>query len=111
MKSSKKAQLYLLRRANRKSKRQQVKFFVSNVRRTYADSASVWFTNATQIIDKSHWIRQAIWAFENVRKKEQKKLGANLRKYSNVLKGCSQNVLTSFVMKKSSKSMLCYIIL
>ena len=62
-------------------KRQQVKFFVSDMWRTYADSASVWFTNATQIIDKYHWIRQAIWAFENVRKEEQKKLGADLRKY------------------------------
>ena len=51
-------------------KRQQVKFFVSDMWRTYADSASVWFKNATQIIDKYHWIRQAIWAFENVRKEE-----------------------------------------
>ena len=62
-------------------KRHQVKFFVSDMWRTYADSASVWFKNATQIIDKYHWIRQAIWAFENVRKEEQKKLGADLRKY------------------------------
>lgn len=61
--------------------RQQVKFFVSDMWRTYADSASVWFKNATQIIDKYHWIRQAIWAFENVRKEEQKNLGADLRKY------------------------------
>lgn len=61
--------------------RQQVKFFVSDMWRTYSDSASVWFKNATQIIDKYHWIRQAIWAFENVRKEEQKNLGADLRKY------------------------------
>lgn len=62
-------------------KRQQVKYFVSDMWRTYADSASVWFKNAVQIVDKYHWIRQCIWAFENVRKEEQKKLGAGLRKY------------------------------
>lgn len=49
--------------------------------RTYADTASVWFKNATQIVDKYHWIRQAIWAFEKVRKEEQKKLSPELRKY------------------------------
>lgn len=39
---------------------------------TYADIASVWFKNAAQVIDKYHRIRQVIWAFENVRKEEQK---------------------------------------
>jgi len=62
-------------------KREQVKFFVSDMWRAYADSASIWFKNAVQIVDKYHWIRQCIWAFENVRKEEQKKLGTNLRKY------------------------------
>lgn len=61
--------------------RQQVTHFVSDMWRTYADSASVWFQNATQIVDKYHWIRQAIWAFEGVRKEEQKKLSPELRKY------------------------------
>ena len=60
--------------------RQQVKYFVSDMW-PYADSASVWFKDAVQIVDKYHWIRQAIWAFEKVRKEEQKKLGADLRKY------------------------------
>ncbi len=49
--------------------------------RTYADTADVWFKNATQVIDKYHWIRQAVWAFENIRKTEQKKLSPELRKY------------------------------
>lgn len=64
-----------------KSERDSVEYFVSDMWKTYADSASTWFKNATQIIDKYHWIRQAIWAFENVRKDEQKKLSPNLRKY------------------------------
>lgn len=64
-----------------KSEREHVKYFVSDMWRTYADTSSVWFKNATLIIDKYHWIRQAIWAFENVRKTEQKKLSPKLRKY------------------------------
>ena len=40
--------------------------------RIYAKIYDVWFKNATQVTDKYHWIRQAIWAFENVRKEEQK---------------------------------------
>ena len=58
-----------------KEKRNSVTYFVSDMWRTYADISDVWFKNATQVVDKYHWIRQAIWAFENVRKEEQKKLG------------------------------------
>lgn len=64
-----------------KEKRDQVTYFVSDMWRTYSDISDTWFKNATQVVDKYHWIRQAIWAFENVRKIEQKKLGSNLRKY------------------------------
>ena len=64
-----------------KDERKQVKYFVSDMWKTYSDISSVWFKNATQIIDKYHWIRQAIWAFENVRKEEQKRLSPQLRRY------------------------------
>lgn len=64
-----------------KEERDSVTVFVSDMWKVYADSASVWFKNATQIVDKYHWIRQAIWAFENIRKEEQKKLSPELRKY------------------------------
>ena len=64
-----------------KEQRNKVKYFVSDMWRTYADISDVWFKNATQIVDKYHWIRQVIWAFEKVRKEEQKKLGSELRKY------------------------------
>lgn len=64
-----------------RKERQQVNYFVSDMWRTYADIADVWFKNATQVIDKYHWIRQAVWAFENIRKAEQKKLSPELRKY------------------------------
>ncbi len=64
-----------------KEKRNSVTYFVSDMWRTYADISDVWFKNATQVVDKYHWIRQAIWAFEKVRKEEQKKLSPELRKY------------------------------
>ena len=64
-----------------KEVRNSVTYFVSDMWRTYADISDVWFKNATQVIDKYHWIRQAIWAFENVRKEEQKKLSPELKKY------------------------------
>jgi transposase len=61
--------------------RLQVKTFVSDMWKTYSTTADTWFKNANQIVDKYHWIRQAIWAFEAVRKQEQKALGTELRKY------------------------------
>ncbi len=64
-----------------KSERQKVECFVSDMWKPYSNLSTVWFKNAVQIVDKYHWIRQAIWAFERVRKEEQKKLGSDLRKY------------------------------
>ena len=61
--------------------RNQVKFFVSDMWKTYSDISDTWLNNAVKIVDKCHWIRQAIWAFEKIRKEEQKKLGADIRKY------------------------------
>lgn len=39
------------------------------------------FKNSKFVVDKYHWIRQVIWAFENVRKQEQKKFYKEYRKY------------------------------
>ena len=64
-----------------KSERENVKYFISDMWKTYSDTAAVWFKNATQVVDKYHWIRQVIWAFENVRKQEQKKFSKTHRKY------------------------------
>ncbi len=64
-----------------KEERDGVKYFVSDMWKTYSDISSIWFKNATQIIDKYHWIRQVIWAFEAVRKQEQKKFSKSHRQY------------------------------
>ena len=64
-----------------KADRDKVEYFVSDMWKTYSKASDTWFVNATQIVDKYHWIRQAIWAFERIRKEEQKKLSPDLRKY------------------------------
>lgn len=74
---------YLTEYFNRfdKSNCDKVKFFVCDMWKPYSDISSVWFKSATQIVDKYHWIRQIIWAFEAVRKQEQKKFSKSHRKY------------------------------
>ena len=57
-----------------------VKYFVSDMWKPYADLSTIFFKSATQIIDKYHFVRQCVWAFENVRKQEQKKYSAQCRK-------------------------------
>ena len=64
-----------------REERSRVKYFVSDMWKPYSNISSVWFKNATQIIDKYHWIRQVIWAFEAVRKQEQKKFSKSHRIY------------------------------
>ena len=46
----------------------------------YTDIASAFLKNTTQIIDRYHFIRQIIWAFDNVRKRVQKLYGDRNRK-------------------------------
>ncbi len=61
--------------------RLNVKFFVCDMYKPYIDLAKVFFPNAKIIIDKYHFIRQVTWAIENVRKRIQKSMPSNLRKY------------------------------
>lgn len=65
----------------RKCDRSNVKYFVSDMYKPYAEIAETYFPKATYIIDRYHWIRQATWAFENVRKEIQKKFSKEHRIY------------------------------
>lgn len=60
--------------------RKRVHFFVSDMWQQYTDIASAFFKNATQIIDRYHFIRQILWASDNVRKRIQKLYGDKNRK-------------------------------
>ena len=64
-----------------KSERDKVEYFVSDMWRTFFFFFSVWFKNATKIVDKYHWIRQIMCTFESVRKEEQKKFSKSHRRY------------------------------
>lgn len=59
--------------------RSDVKYFVSDMWSPYRDLATNFFKTAIQVVDKYHWIRQVVWAFENVRKEEQKKFNKTHR--------------------------------
>lgn len=73
-----------------RSNRLQVKYFVSDMWKPYAELADTYFKNATPIVDKYHYIRQIIWAFERVRKNVQKNYG----KANSLLFKHSKRILT-----------------
>ena len=64
-----------------KFQRHNVTHFVSDMWRPYIDLAKIYFPNAKIIIDKYHFIRQVTWAIESVRKRLQKTMPFDLRKY------------------------------
>jgi len=47
--------------------------FISDMWEPYEDISKTFFKKSTHVIDKYHYIRQVFWAFEAVRKEEQKK--------------------------------------
>ncbi len=61
--------------------REDIKYFVSDMWQPYKELGKVFFKDAILIVDKYHWIRLVIWAFENVRKEEQKKFYKKYRRY------------------------------
>jgi len=64
-----------------RNERHSVEFFVCDMWQPYVDLARAFFPNAKIIIDKYHFIRQVTWAIESVRKRLQKTMPHNLRKY------------------------------
>jgi len=64
-----------------KFNRSKTAYFVSDMWETYRDISKSFFKNATFVVDKYHFIRQVIWAFEAVRKEEQKRFANARRKY------------------------------
>jgi transposase len=62
-----------------RQERENVKFFVSDMWKPYAELSEIYLKGATQLVDKYHYVRQVIWAFERVRKRIQKKYGKENR--------------------------------
>lgn len=71
----------------KKYDRSKVKYFVSDMYKPYAEIAQTYFPNAIYVIDRYHWVRQAIWAFEAVRKEVQKQFSKKYRIYFKHSKG------------------------
>ena len=63
------------------SERKNVKTFVCDMWKPYASLASNLFKESQQVVDKYHWIRQVIWAFDAVRKEVQNDISKEYRKY------------------------------
>ena len=63
------------------SNRKEVKYFVSDMRKEYISLAKRLLPNATIVIDRFHVVRYCTWAVENVRKRVQKKLLPEQRRY------------------------------
>lgn len=71
----------LMRYFKQFSTRSSVKVVVMDMSKAYLEVAKACFPKATIVIDKYHVTRQAIWAFENVRKAEQRRFADERRKY------------------------------
>ena len=61
--------------------KKEVRYFVTDMNKIYRDLAIEYFPNATIVVDKFHVIRYVTWALENVRKRVQKLLHPDKRKY------------------------------
>lgn len=61
--------------------RKEVKYFVMDMNQVYRDIARTFFPNAKIVIDRFHVVRYVTWALENVRKRVQKSMHPDKRKY------------------------------
>ena len=90
----KQSQLVSYFRQWNQEQRNDIKFFVSDMWKPYAELSELYFKQSIPLIDKYHYVRQVIWAFERVRKQIQKKYG----KENRLLFKQSKRILT---MRKS----------
>lgn len=64
-----------------RDKRNAVEYFACDMYKPYKEVCRDWMRKATIVVDKYHWIREATWALENVRKRVQKKFSKKYRIY------------------------------
>lgn len=64
-----------------RDERNRVKVVVIDMWRPYLDMASAYFKNAIVVIDRFHYIRQILWAFDKVRREEQQRFSKERRIY------------------------------
>jgi transposase len=64
-----------------KKERDKVKVVVIDMWKPYRDIVQAYFKNAIVVIDRFHFIRQVFWAFDKIRREEQKKFSNERRRY------------------------------
>lgn len=64
-----------------REERLKVKVIVIDMWKPYLDMAKTYFKNAIIVIDRFHYIRQALWAFDKIRREEQHKFSRDRRRY------------------------------
>ena len=79
--SCKEREIYEYLHGYSKEERAKVMYFISDMKKDYIRIAKQLFPNATLVTDKFHVVRYCTWALENVRKRVQKELLPEDRKY------------------------------
>jgi len=64
-----------------KEERAKVRVVVIDMWKPYQDMAKSYFKNALVVIDRFHYLRQVYWAFDKIRKEEQRKFSKERRIY------------------------------
>lgn len=64
-----------------RQERSKVKVVVIDMWRPYMDMAKTYFKNATVVIDRFHYTRQVLWAFDRIRREEQHRFSKDRRRY------------------------------
>lgn len=84
--------------------RNEVQYFIMDMNYVYRSIAENYLLNATIVIDKFHVVRYVTWALENVRKRVQKDMHPERRKY---FKRSRKLLLTHFnTLKPENKDSL-----
>jgi len=96
------SQVSLMNYLNEFNNKKDVKFFIMDMNQVYRDLALDYFPNATIVIDRFHVIRYVTWALENVRKRVQKQMHPDKRRYFKR----SRRILLSHRQKLSEENLL-----
>jgi len=64
-----------------RAERDKVKVVVIDMWKPYLDMAKAYFKQAMVVIDRFHYMRQVLWAFDKVRREEQRKFSKQRRCY------------------------------
>ena len=68
-------------RSMERNERNKVKYFVCDMWKPYADMGRTYFPNAKICVDRYHFVRQVTYALEKVRKRAQRTMRPELRRY------------------------------